>query len=47
MTKSAIIANHAAGVVVGEVGTASVTQDQLLKSLNTESGLKIRESLFA
>lgn len=47
MTKSAIIANHAAGIVVGEVGTASVTQDQLLKSLNMESGLKIRESLFA
>jgi len=29
---SAVIANHAAGIVVGEVGTAVATPDQLLKS---------------
>jgi D-beta-D-heptose 7-phosphate kinase/D-beta-D-heptose 1-phosphate adenosyltransferase len=33
MQESAVIANHAAGIVVGEVGTAVVTLDQLQKSL--------------
>jgi D-beta-D-heptose 7-phosphate kinase/D-beta-D-heptose 1-phosphate adenosyltransferase len=33
METAAIIANHAAGIVVGEVGTAVVTQDQLRNSL--------------
>lgn len=32
MADAAIIANHAAGIVVGEVGTAVATPDQLLKS---------------
>ncbi|HEX8948664.1 MAG TPA: D-glycero-beta-D-manno-heptose-7-phosphate kinase [Dissulfurispiraceae bacterium] len=35
---AAAIANHAAGIVVGEVGTAVATPDQLIKSLrNTKS----------
>jgi rfaE bifunctional protein kinase chain/domain len=34
MQESAVIANHAAGIVVGEVGTAVVIPDQLQKSLN-------------
>ncbi len=34
MEESAIIANHAAGIVVGEVGTAVPSIDKLLKSLN-------------
>jgi bifunctional ADP-heptose synthase (sugar kinase/adenylyltransferase) len=29
-----VIANHAAGIVVGEVGTAVVTREKLLKSLS-------------
>jgi len=33
MEEAAVIANHAAGIVVGEVGTAVVTRDQLRKSL--------------
>jgi len=33
MQESAVIANHAAGIVVAEVGTAVVTLDQLQKSL--------------
>lgn len=33
MLESSVIANHAAGIVVGEVGTAVVTQEKLLKSL--------------
>jgi D-glycero-beta-D-manno-heptose-7-phosphate kinase len=32
--EAAIIANHAAGVVVGKVGTATLTTDELLASLN-------------
>ena len=32
MRDAAVIANHAAGIVVGEVGTAVVTQDQLRRS---------------
>jgi bifunctional ADP-heptose synthase (sugar kinase/adenylyltransferase) len=33
MEASAVIANHAAGIVVGEVGTAVVTLDEVQKSL--------------
>jgi len=33
MEEAAVIANHAAGIVVGELGTAIVTPDQLRKSL--------------
>jgi len=32
LEEAAVIANHAAGIVVGEVGTAVVTKDQLSKS---------------
>ena len=35
MEASAVIANHAAGIVVGEVGTAVVTLEELQKSLTT------------
>jgi D-glycero-beta-D-manno-heptose-7-phosphate kinase len=38
MENSAVIANHAAGIVVAEVGTAVVTPDQLRKSLSLNSG---------
>ncbi len=38
MTESAVIANHAAGIVVGEVGTAVVTPEKLLNSLETNCG---------
>ncbi len=34
MQEAAVIANHAAGIVVGEVGTAVVTQERLLESLS-------------
>jgi rfaE bifunctional protein kinase chain/domain len=34
LEESAVIANHAAGIVVGEVGTAVVTIEQLWKSLD-------------
>ena len=34
MKDAAVMANHAAGVVVGKVGTAVATSDQLLKSLS-------------
>jgi rfaE bifunctional protein kinase chain/domain len=44
MTESAVIANHAAGIVVGEVGTAVVTPEKLYESLETNSRSKIRES---
>jgi D-beta-D-heptose 7-phosphate kinase/D-beta-D-heptose 1-phosphate adenosyltransferase len=37
MEASAVIANHAAGIVVGEVGTAVVTLDELQKSLTALS----------
>jgi rfaE bifunctional protein kinase chain/domain len=33
MEEASVIANHAAGIVVGEVGTAVATQEQLRKSL--------------
>jgi len=34
MKNAAVISNHAAGIVVGKVGTAVATPDQLLKSLS-------------
>ncbi len=34
LEKAAVIANHAAGVVVAEVGTAVTTDDQILESFN-------------
>lgn len=36
MTDAAIIANHAAGIVVGKVGTAAVSREELLADLNKE-----------
>jgi rfaE bifunctional protein kinase chain/domain len=36
MTDAAIIANHAAGIVVGKVGTASVNREELLADLDKE-----------
>ncbi|RUM35373.1 MAG: D-glycero-beta-D-manno-heptose-7-phosphate kinase [Desulfobulbus sp.] len=33
MTQSAVLANHAAGIVVGKVGTASVSREELLSAL--------------
>ncbi len=36
MLQSAVIANHAAGIVVGEVGTATTTVDVIQNSLNNE-----------
>jgi rfaE bifunctional protein kinase chain/domain len=47
MEEAAVIANHAAGIVVAEVGTAVVTADALRKSLNNNRGLKITESSYA
>lgn len=44
LEEAAIIANHAAGIVVGEVGTAVVTTEQLLKSLNSNRKVKPKES---
>lgn len=43
MEEAAVIANHAAGIVVGEVGTAVVTPEQLRKSLSTNRIAKTRE----
>ncbi|HMK48821.1 MAG TPA: D-glycero-beta-D-manno-heptose-7-phosphate kinase [Thermodesulfovibrionales bacterium] len=43
MEEAAVIANHAGGIVVGEVGTAVVTPGQLEKSLSSNAALKIRE----
>lgn len=43
MEEAAVIANHAGGIVVGEVGTAVVTPEQLDKSLSANGSLKIRE----
>jgi D-glycero-beta-D-manno-heptose-7-phosphate kinase len=47
MEEAAVIANHAAGIVVEEVGTAVVTSDQLQKSFGVHRGLQIRESSYA
>ena len=46
MEDSAMIANHAAGIVVGEVGTAVVTTDELQKSLGVNRKLRIRASSY-
>jgi rfaE bifunctional protein kinase chain/domain len=42
MEEAAVIANHAAGIVVGEIGTAVVTQEQLRKSLRLNRGKAIQ-----
>ena len=34
MTDAAVLANHAAGIVVGKVGTASVSREELLAALD-------------
>jgi bifunctional ADP-heptose synthase (sugar kinase/adenylyltransferase) len=44
MIESAVIANHAAGIVVGEVGTAVVTPEKLYASLETNIGSTTKES---
>jgi len=44
MEEAAVFANHAAGIVVGEVGTAVVTPEQLRKSLGTTRARRIRKS---
>lgn len=36
MTDAAVMANHAAGIVVGKVGTSSVKADELRRALRTE-----------
>ena len=36
LENAAVIANHAAGIVVGEVGTAVSTPEELLKSFKGE-----------
>ena len=38
MTEAAVLANHAAGIVVGKVGTASVSRDELLTALDNKEG---------
>jgi rfaE bifunctional protein kinase chain/domain len=43
MIESAVIANHAAGIVVGEVGTAVVTPEKLRNSLETNRGSEMKE----
>lgn len=40
MRDSAVIANHAAGVVVGEVGTATASKEDILKSMSAADGLQ-------
>ncbi len=35
LEEAAVIANHAAGIVVGKIGTAVATPDEILKSLST------------
>lgn len=44
MKEAAVVANHAAGIVVGEVGTAVVTLDQLRKSLSTQQSAKAKKT---
>lgn len=44
MEDAAVIANHAAGIVVGEVGTAVVTPEQLVRSLNADRKIKVAAS---
>jgi D-beta-D-heptose 7-phosphate kinase/D-beta-D-heptose 1-phosphate adenosyltransferase len=33
MTEAALLANHAAGIVVGKLGTATATMDEVLESI--------------
>jgi D-beta-D-heptose 7-phosphate kinase/D-beta-D-heptose 1-phosphate adenosyltransferase len=40
MRQAAILANHAAGVVVGKVGTASVSGNELLDALRRDKSVK-------
>ncbi len=40
MTASAYLANHAAGIVVGKVGTATATAAELLASFGSEGDAK-------
>jgi bifunctional ADP-heptose synthase (sugar kinase/adenylyltransferase) len=40
--EAAILANHAAGVVVGKVGTATVTRQELLASFHVPKSPKVR-----
>ena len=35
-TEAAVMSNHAAGVVVGKIGTATVTPDELLSSFSND-----------
>ncbi len=44
LEESALIANHAAGIVVGEVGTAVPEIDKLLKSLNNISTTALKST---
>jgi rfaE bifunctional protein kinase chain/domain len=44
MEEAAVIANHAAGIVVGEVGTAIVIPEQLRKSLSKNRAVRITAS---
>lgn len=37
MEEAAVIANHAAGIVVGEIGTAVATPEKLLKSMSSKN----------
>jgi D-beta-D-heptose 7-phosphate kinase/D-beta-D-heptose 1-phosphate adenosyltransferase len=39
-----LLANHAASIVVGKVGTATVTLDELLAAIQTEDGTCLRRS---
>jgi D-beta-D-heptose 7-phosphate kinase/D-beta-D-heptose 1-phosphate adenosyltransferase len=45
MQEAAVLANHAAGIVVGEVGTATATPERLKQSLKG-SKLEIQEETF-
>jgi bifunctional ADP-heptose synthase (sugar kinase/adenylyltransferase) len=36
MLEAATLANHAAGIVVGKVGTATATADELLETFATD-----------
>lgn len=40
MRDAAILANHAAGIVVGKVGTASVSRDELCEALRAEARMR-------
>jgi D-beta-D-heptose 7-phosphate kinase/D-beta-D-heptose 1-phosphate adenosyltransferase len=42
LEESAVLANHAAGIVVAEVGTASATQEKVRGSMKMMKSLDIR-----